>query len=166
MKSNGSAYVVAVIVALTAYFTYQWWFNPNRMVQRRLGQVAAILSAPPSETPVERLARVARLRDYLSPTLRVRLASTGGEIASREAAVGALAAWLPPPGGVEVNFVDVQVRVDDSATARAFLTVEVTTRRPEDPQPTIDSHEAKVALALENGAWVITAAEPNDLQRP
>jgi hypothetical protein len=56
--------------------------------------------------------------------------------------------------------------VDDSATARAFLTVEVTTRRPEDPQPTIDSHEAKVALALENGAWVITAAEPNDLQRP
>lgn len=166
MRTNGSKYVAIVGAALAAYFVYQWWFNPHRVIQRRLGHVAAALSAPANETDVERLARLARLRTYLSPNVHVRAAVGGPEIPSRDALFAALASWTAPPGGMNVDFVDVQVNVDTDTTARAFLTVEVTTEGPQDPQPTQDTREARVALAIENGEWVITAAEPNDLQRP
>ena len=60
MKSQGSIYVSIVLVALGGYFVYQWWFNPNRIIKQRLGEVASALSAPAGEEDVARLARIAR----------------------------------------------------------------------------------------------------------
>ena len=62
MKSNGSVYVTIVFAALVGYFSYQWWFNQNRVVKRRLGELAATLSVPATEGDLERVARLARLR--------------------------------------------------------------------------------------------------------
>ena len=64
---------------LVGYFGYQWWFNPARAVKRRLGEVAATLSMPASESQMARVARLAQLRRYLAENIHV----AGG--ASRDA---------------------------------------------------------------------------------
>src|SRR5438445_10750627 len=84
MKTNGSVYVAAVFAVLVGYFSYQWWFNPARAVKRRLGEVAAALSAPARETEVNRLARLAQLRRYLAADIHLRAAGSAPEITSRD----------------------------------------------------------------------------------
>jgi hypothetical protein len=160
MKQNGSIYVSLVVVAVVGYFTYQWWFNPSRAVKQQLGELAAVLSAPEGEADVERVARLARLRRFFSQDVHARQGAGAPEIATREALIGVIANWPVPPGGRDVQFVDVQIAMDSSMTAHAFLTVEVTRRDERTHQPVADSRDARVQLALEADAWVITGAEP------
>ena len=157
MKTNGSVYVGVVFAALFAYFGYQWWFNPSRAVKHRLGEVAAALSVPESETDIARIARLARLRGYLADEVRLRAGAE--EITSRDTAVAIAAGWKPPPGSGDVHFADVQVFIESDATAHAYLAVELTRIDRPTGQPTVDSLDASVGLARRNGEWVITAAE-------
>ena len=83
MKTNGSVYVAVVFAALIGYFSYQWWFNPARMVKHRLGEVAAALSVPDDETEVARIARLARLRGYLDDNLHLQRRRRGDHVARR-----------------------------------------------------------------------------------
>jgi hypothetical protein len=164
MKTPGSVYVAVVVALLAGYFTYQWWFNPQRAIKRQLGNLAAALSVPPdARGDMDRLARVAALRNYFAPDVHVKAgptSSTGPEITSRDALVGAVAAWNPSPSGWNVDFVDVQITLDSRSTARAYVTVEVTTPDPRTGQPAVDAREAKVGMAERDGVWVITSAEP------
>ena len=71
MRTNGSVYVAVVVALLVAYFSYQWWFNPRRAIKRQLGELAATLSVPAdSRGDMDRLARVARLRNYFAPDVQ------------------------------------------------------------------------------------------------
>ncbi|MBZ5558594.1 MAG: hypothetical protein LAO77_15080 [Acidobacteriia bacterium] len=165
MKQNGSIYVSLVIIAVAGYFTYQWWFNPSRAIKRQLGELAAALSVPDAEGDVARVARFAQLRRFFADNVRARQGPPPApEITSRDALLAAVANWAAPPGGRDVQFVDVQIAVDSDATAHAFLTVEVTTPDERTRQPVADSRDARVQMALQNGAWVITSAEPYDPQ--
>src|SRR5712671_4096240 len=104
MKSNGSAYVAVVFAVLVGYFGYQWWLNPSRAVKRRLGEVAAALSVPESETDIARVARLARLRRYLADDLHI--VAGAQEIKSRDTALAIAAGWKPAPGSGDVHFAD------------------------------------------------------------
>ncbi len=157
MKSNGSVYVAAVIAALAAYFTYQWWFNPARAIKQRLGQVAAALSVPAPDSDIARLERLAALRRYLADEVRVDVAGAQ-PVASREAVLAIVASMRPPGGAVDVQFVDTQVNVESSSSGRAYLTVEVTTS-DRTGQPTVDSRDGIVTLVRRGGEWLITSAE-------
>ena len=167
MKTNGSVYVSVVFAVLIGYFGYQWWFNPARAVKRRLGEVAATLSVPAADSDIGRVTRLAQLRHYLAEDIHIRAGSAGPEITSRDVMLAAIASWTPSPGGWDVQFVDVQITVDSDTTARAYLTVEVTSPDRQTRQPTVDAREASVALAKRNGEWVITNAESKEtLTRP
>jgi SnoaL-like protein len=168
MKTNGSVYVAVVLAVLAGYFTYQWWFNPYRAITRQLGELAATLSVPAdSRDDVDRLARVAGLRNFFAPDVRVKMGPTGPELTSRDALIGAVAAWNPSATGWTVDFVDVQITLDSGSTARAYLTVTITTFDPGTAQPAVDAREAMVGLAEREGVWVITSAEPVETrQRP
>jgi hypothetical protein len=157
MRSNGSVYVAVVFAALFAYFGYQWWFNPSRAVKRRLGEVAAALSVPETETDIARIARLAQLRRYLADDIRIRAGDQ--EIASRDTAVAVAAGWKPPPGGGDVHFADVQVFIESETAAHAYLAVELTSLDRESGHATVDARDASVSLAKQNGEWVLTAAE-------
>ena len=164
MKSNGSVYVTVVFAALVGYFGYQWWFNPSRVVKHRLGEVAAALSVPETETDIARiarLARLARLRQYLDDDVRIRAGTE--EIRSRDAAVGIAAGWKPQPGSGDVHFADVQVFIESETAAHAYLAVELTRTAIPGGQPTVDARDASVSLAKRAGEWVITAAESKEL---
>ena len=160
MKSTGTAVASVCFGALIAFFVYQWWFNPTRAVQRRLSQIAAALSVPDSEPPVTRVARAAQIRKYLAQDVRVRIGDASDAI-SREQIVGAVSSFTPPPGGWNIQFVDVQVRVNHttSADADAYLTLEVNGRDAQTGQPTVDTREAAATLKKIDGEWVIATAE-------
>jgi len=161
IKSNGSVYVAVVLAVLAGYFTYQWWFNPSRAIKRQLGELAATLSVQEdSRSDMDRLARVARLRGYFAPDVHVTMGPGLPELTSRDALVGAIAAWNPPAGGWDISFGDVQITLDSDSTARAYLTAAITSTDPGTGQPTVDTHEAKVSLAKRDDIWVITTAEP------
>lgn len=167
MKRSGSAYVSIVLIALVGYFSYQWWFNPRRAIKRQLGELAATLSVTPGASEMDRIARVARLRNYFAPDVRVSLSPAGPTITSRDALIGAVASWNPPAGEWTVTFVDVQIAMESDSTARSYMTVEVRTTDPRTDQPTFDAREAIVTLADQEGRWLITTAESvATLQRP
>ena len=161
MKSNGSVYVAVVFAALFSYFGYQWWFNPSRAVKLRLGEVAAALSVPESETDLVRTARLARLRAYLAADIRVRAGTA--EVTTRDTATAIAAGWKPPPGGGDVHFADVQVFVESETSAHAYLAVELTSLDRESGHAMVDARDANVSLAKKNGDWVITAAESKEM---
>jgi hypothetical protein len=168
MKTNGSVYVAVVVALLAGYFTYQWWFNPRRAIKRHLGELAATLSVPADKAgDLDRLARIARLRNYFAPDVHVTLGGPAPALTSRDALLGALSSWTPPPGGAQVSFVDVQVTLDSVSTAHAYMTVEIESRDPNTGQPALETREATVEMVERDGAWVITTAEPTGTgQRP
>jgi len=161
-KSNGSVYVSVVIAVLTAYFAYQWWFNPNRVIKRRLGELAATLSVPANDAEVGRVTRAARLRHFFADEVHVTVGTTRPSLTSRDAIVGAVTAWAPPPGGVNVDFVDLQVNVETASTARAYLSIEVTSHDAKTGETRFDSRDAAVALIREGDEWVISEASVKD----
>ena len=167
MASNGTKYVVAVFGLLAAYFVYVWWFSPTRAVKRQLGHIATTLSMPPHEAEIARVARIARLRQYLAPDVHLTLGKGEVDIASRDALVAAIAAMHPSATGWDVQFVDVQITVDSEVEARAFMTVEVRSENPQSGERSLDAREARVMLRNQDGEWVIaTAASPQAMTRP
>jgi len=159
---NGTVVAAISFAALAAFFVYQWWFNPTRAVQRRLNDVAAALSIPGDEVPVARVARAAQLRKYLADDITVRAGSA--ELTSSDQIVGIVAAVQPPPGGLDVQFVDVQIRVNHNTNvdADAYLTVEMNGRDASSGQPTRDSRDAAVRMKKLNGEWIVAAAESKE----
>jgi SnoaL-like domain len=160
VTSNGSRYVAVVFALLFGYFSYQWWFNQNRVVKRRLGELAAALSVPAQEADLERIARLARLRQYLADDITVRGGRSGPELSSRDAVMAAAAGWKPDQGG-NVNFVDTDVKLDAN-TARAYTTAEVSTRDPRTGEQTLDSREAMLVMIRRDGFWLVSAVELMD----
>jgi hypothetical protein len=144
---------------LVGYFTYQWWFNPSRAVKRRLGEIAAALSIPSQDAEVGRIARLAQLRKYLAPDLRVRAGDPPQEITPRDTVLALVAGFRPAADDFNVRFTDTQIFVDAEAAAHAYMTVEVITPDRQSGQPTIDSRSASVGLAKIDREWVVTIAE-------
>jgi hypothetical protein len=162
MKSNGSKYVVVVFAVLIGYLGYQWWWNPARAVKRQLGELAARLSVPANEADLARVTRIAQLRRYFAPDVRIQFGTGGAEITSRDALLAAVSTMRPLPGGWEVQFVDVQIKMDSSSASRAYMTVELKGRDTRTGEPTVDAREANVTMAKQNGDWVITTAESRE----
>ncbi len=78
-------------------------------------------------------------------------------------ALAVAAAWRPNPGSCDVRFADVQVFIESSTAAHAYLAVQLTSVDRDSGQPTIDSRDASVGLAKRDGQWVITTAEAKEL---
>ena len=161
LNTNGSIYVAAMFAILAAYFSYQWWFNTGRVVKRQLGEVAAALSSPANEQNAERLARLARLRQYLADDVRVRVGEH--EVAPREPILAAVATFRPPAGGIDVELVDTKVTMDSHTAAHASARVDLTTFDQRNGQPMVDSEDATVRLEKRGDRWMITSAEARAL---
>jgi hypothetical protein len=165
LRSNGSIYVSVVFTVLVGYFSYQWWFNPHRVVKRRLGELAATLSVPASETELGRVARLAQLRHYLAESIHIRTGRSGPELSSRDAVMAAASAWTPQ-GGWNVDFVDVDVRVDSDTAARAFVTADITSRDSKTGEQALDSEEAQLSITYQDGEWVVSEVDVKERPQP
>jgi len=163
MKKNGSVYVVVVLAALVTYFVYQWWFNPNRIVKARLGDIAAALSIPANEAELGRVTRLAQIRKLVAADVHVMIGKKGPDLQSRDAVMGAVAGFRPPAGGWNLDFVNADVKVNSDDTARAFVTADVTTTDPQTGKQTLDSREVEFLFVKQDGDWLVRDAEVKDL---
>jgi hypothetical protein len=165
VKTNGSVYVGIVFAVLLGYFGYQWWFNPARAIKGRLGELAAALSVAPDEADTARLVRLARVRRYLADDACIRVGTPPIEFGPRDALMGGLSSWAPP-GGADVQFVDLQVSIDSHTEARVQTSVELTTRDPRTGQADTDARDVNISVVLRDGVWVVKSADTRDALRP
>jgi hypothetical protein len=154
--SRGTAVVSVVSLVVISALVYVLWPNEERIIRARLTDIASILTVPPNEADLPRMERVAHLRDYLASDVHIRYGSQ--EATTRDMVLGALVAWGRASEGVKVEFVDVQVTIDQSRadTASAYLTATITGR------DSVDAREADVRLTRSEGKWVISGAETRE----
>lgn len=145
--------IALTVVAIVAVIAHGWWPNEERVVRRRLDEIARRASVPANESDLARVTRIAGLRDYLAADLRVRYG--GQETTSRETILGALAQWGHSAKGLTVEFVDTQIAID-GASADSYMTVKVTS------DDAIDANEADVRLSRVDGVWIVTSAESRE----
>lgn len=167
-KPVGSIFVSLVLLVMIAFGVYYWWPSPERAIKNRLGELAGALSVPANDGDLGRVTRVAKLRHYFAEDVRVRAGASGPEITSRDALLGIMGGWTPPPGGWTVEFVDVHVALgQESTTAQVHLTAKVSGHDPRTSEPTLDAREATLTMAKRDGDWVVATVEATEtLQRP
>ena len=159
------AFASAIILLAAGVHAYYWWRGEERVIRARLDGLAQSLSSPAGGGDLAMLGRVAQVRSYFAPDVRVRFGTD--EIVSRDALL-AVVSRTPPRNGFSLELVDVTVTLGESGTsARVYLTAKITGRNASTGEPTIDAREANIVMTKLDGDWVIASVEGADtLQRP
>jgi hypothetical protein len=159
---SGTVVAVVLLGIMLAGLAYRYWPSDEREIRRHLSNLAEALSVPGTETDVARMTRVAAMREYFAPDVRIRVGSE--EIVTRDALMAAIARWSPPPGGVAVEFVDVTVALaEDHGSADVTLTAKIASTDRQSGEKTLDVQGAAVQMRDADGDWVITRAEPREI---
>lgn len=157
---------VALLIALVA--GYYWWTTDERAIRSQLQSIAEALTVAPAEGDLGRISRVALLRKVLAPEIHVAIVPprdaapglaepTRSEIVSRDTVLAMVSRWIPPPGGVEVEFEDVAIVIDRSA-ARVEGIARVASRTSASGEPAVESLDILVAFEKIDGVWLVTSA--------
>ena len=148
-----------------AVFAYQWWRGEERVIRTRLDSLADALSPSAGGGELAMVGRIAELRNYFAPDIRVRLG--GDEIVSRDTLLALLARWEPPSKGFKLEFVDVAVTLGEGDTAQVSLTAKISNVDARSGEPITDAREGQLTLLKLDGDWVLATVESTDtLQRP
>jgi hypothetical protein len=145
------------VLAILVWAAYRWWFDPERVITRRLHELAELLSVPEREGDVDRLARLAQLKAFFTPDLQVRIGDAAPAIVSRDALLGAAATWRITAGPSTVRVTASEVAVETESRAGAHVTVELTGRVGTDPEIR-DVRAIQIRLAHSDDEWRIADA--------
>jgi hypothetical protein len=140
----------------------------ERAIRNQLSDIAETLSVPANDGDLGRLSRVASLRNVLAPDVQVLTgvsarpgAQMPSEISGRDGVLAFVGRWSPPPGGVTVEFVDMQVTLDDGRMhAQVYCTVQVTSGTAE--KPLVDARELTIGFSRIDGEWLISSIRPEE----
>jgi SnoaL-like protein len=156
-RSYSGTIVAALLLALmVAGVSYRYWPSDERSIRRHLSNLAEALSFPLSESDEERITRVEVLREYFAPDVRIHLDDR--ELTSRDEIIRLLSHFQPPPGGVNVEFVNIIVTLAaDSDTAAVTLTAKLSSTNAQGVS-TLDQRVADVTMRKIDDDWVIAAA--------
>src|SRR5262245_30362085 len=94
-RYSGTVVAALLLAMMIAGITYRYWPSDERSIRRHLSNLAEALSFPLAESDEERLTRLAVLREYFAPDVRVGI--DGREFASRDEIVSVLSSFQPPP---------------------------------------------------------------------
>lgn len=166
MTINVLVYRVAVVAI--AFIVSGCAGGDERAIKNQMSAIAQALTVPASEGELGRITRIASLRAALAENIQL---STGAsvrpgaqippELVGRDAVLGLAARWSPPAAGVNVEFVDVQVTLDDGgSTAQVYCTAQATSGPPE--QPIVDARELTVGFTKVDGEWLVSSVRPED----
>ena len=150
---SGTAVAAVLLAMMIAGVAYRYWPSDERSIRRHLSNLAEALSFPVAESGEERLTRIAVLREYFAPDVRIGL--DGRDITSRDEIIGLLSHYQPPPGGVNVEFVDIVITIaDDHESAAVTLTAKMSTT-DEQGVSTLDERVANITMRNFDDDWVI-----------
>ena len=142
--------------------------SDERAIGRQMTAIAEALTVPATDGELGRVARIAAVRRVLAPDVTVSTGVTarpGAQsqpaLVGRDAVLALAGRWVPPPGGVTVEFVDVQMTLDDSrVNAQVYCTARVSSG-PEE-RPLVDARELTVGFSKIDGIWLITSVRPEE----
>jgi hypothetical protein len=160
--TSGTVVAVVMLTLLVVGIAYRYWPDDERAVRRHLIHLAEALSVPGKETEVEHLTRVAALREYFAPDVRV--VADGREIVSRDELIGRLMSWTPPPGGFSVEVENQSVAMaEDRSTARIALTAKVVSKDLATGEAIVDARGVEMLMTRTESDWVITTAATREM---
>jgi hypothetical protein len=140
----------------------------ERAIRNQMSAMAKTLTVPANDGELGRIARIAALRTALAPDVRVTTgivaragAQSSSDLIGRDAILALVGRWAPPPDGVNVEFVDVQVTLDESrATANVYCTAKASSGT--DERPLVDARELMIGFVKMDGAWLISSVRPEE----
>src|SRR4051812_34001128 len=88
---SGKPVAIVLAVLLIGAALIKWWPSDTREIRRQLDALADVLSVPPTESDISRVARLADLRSYFAEDVHIHL--TELEIASRGELVALAERW-------------------------------------------------------------------------
>jgi hypothetical protein len=153
---SGTVVAAILLTAMIAAVGYRYWPSDERSIRRHLSNLAEALSFPLAEGTEERLTRIAVLREYFDPNVRIRLDDR--ELTSRDEIIEVLSRFQPPPGGVNVEFVNISITVAaDEESAAVTLSAKLSSTN-EKGASTLDERVADVTMRKFDDDWVIASA--------
>ena len=158
MLTRSRAIAATCVLALFVWTAYRWWFAPERVITRRLHQLAGRLSVPEREGDLDRLARVAGLKDFLTPEVAISVGDAAPETVSRDALIGMAATSGAAAGPSTVRVTEAQVTVDSDTSAGARVTVDLVGRDATGAERR-NVRAIQLRLALAEDVWRIAAAD-------
>ena len=153
---------IGLVVALAVLGVWLWTIlfpGPEKVIRRRLLDLARTVSSPGDESDLMRLAAARRVAEFFSTNIEVNIESPRfGRRAFMDRdqiTQGALYA-RSRPGGLQVAFPDITVTVaPDKQSAEADVTVQA--RWGAETDPTVQ--EMKFTLSFVDGQWLIPRVE-------
>ena len=164
-RSYSGTLVAAILLAvMVAGIAYRYWPSDERSIRRHLSNLAEALSFPLAESTEERITRLAVLREYFDPNVRVKL-DDRDLTSSRDEIIELLSRFQAPPGGVNVEFVDILVHLaDDHETATVTLTAKMSSTNDKGVSM-LEERLADVSMKNADGDWVIASAVLRPVER-
>jgi len=139
----------------------------ERKIARRLDELAEAASVNADESPVIRAAGGARIGRYFTEHAVIQMDADAEPIQGRDTVVALASQARAAAADLKVRFTDVEIRVPDSGTATAHLTLIVSGRSQVDAGDSTDGRELALTLQKIDGDWLISRAETlRTLQRP
>jgi len=142
--------------------------SDERAIRSQMSAIAETLSVPENDGELGRIARIAALRNVLAPDIAVSTglpvrsgAEVPPELVGRDAVLALVGRWVPPAGGVTIEFVDMQVTLGaDRATAQVYSTARISSGP--DERPIVDARELTIDLSKVDGSWLIASVRPEE----
>ncbi|MGA2800780.1 MAG: hypothetical protein ABSE97_00175 [Verrucomicrobiota bacterium] len=153
---------IVLVAALLALGVWMWTMlfpSPEKVICKRLTELARTVSFSPNEGNLARLAGAQNLAFFFSTNVEVTLDVPGrvqhhllGRSEITQAALGAQSAV----SGLDVKFPDINITIaPDKQSAVADLTVEVRVSGQQD----LIVQEMKFTLQKTDGEWLVTRIE-------
>jgi len=157
MKSVLRLVLIAVLMGVGAWMWTVLFPSPEKIIRRRLVELARIVSTSPGENDLARLADANNVASFFAASVELKVTLpilSQHSSLEREEISGMVYAGRSQVGRLRVTFPDINVKVaPDKQSAVADLTVEAT--YPGDRQ----LQEMKIFLRRVDGQWLITRAE-------
>jgi hypothetical protein len=152
---------IVLLAALAALGVWLWTVlfpSPEKVIRRRLMELARTVSSSPNESDLTRLAAARSVAGFFASTveLNVDLPELGQRTLDREELTQLALLARSRAGGVHVKFPDITITVaPDKQSAVADLTVEANVSGERDSIV----REMKFTLRKTDGQWLITRIE-------
>jgi hypothetical protein len=150
--------VLAGLLALGIWAWQAWFPSPEKVIRRRLGELAQLASFTPSEGPLAKVLNPQKLANCFTPDATVKIEGLGysrtfnGREQLRDAAMAART-LLP---SLKVEFPDISVAVGADARS-AVVNLTLRGRIPSERDSLL--YELKVIFEKTGDDWVIRQVE-------
>ena len=166
--------VAAVLFALVGLgVAYRYWPGEERDIRRHLSNLAEALTTPAdSENEAGHATRMAAIREYFAPVVRVSPTFASGPVLATESHYSREELFRTieegtPRGSLSVELTEVSVHLaPDGAAADVVVVARVARAEQVGRRQAVEVRRLGLAMTKTDGDWVITAVDERPPEGP